>query len=104
MKASCRSRIAMILAIFKWSFESNEKVQKCLAEGTFWLLDTIEDENREKNPQNRDCNIANISEIRRIAEKAFKDPAHWVVPKEGSEDCFLTACHRAMIGLGLSID
>lgn len=89
----------MINTVFKSYFDSNEAVRKCLAEGLFWLVETIEDEIREKNPRNRDNAIANIREIKRIAEKAFKDPAHWVVPDEGSEDCFLTACHRAMIGL-----
>lgn len=89
----------MIDVIFRSYFDSNEAVQKHLAEGMFWLVDTIEAEIREKNPQNRDYTIANIRDIKRIAEKAFNDPAHWVTPDQGSADCFQTACHRAIIGL-----
>lgn len=94
MKSSFRCRILMMDASYKAYFHANDHVKKYLAEGIFWLADTVEEEIRIQKPMNLDYCIANVSDIKRIAEESFKDPNRWV-----GTDKFTIATHRLSIGL-----
>jgi hypothetical protein len=75
-------------------FSANNHVKKCLAEGIFWLADSIEEEIRQHDYALQRKAIADLSDIKDIAEQSFKDPKHWVGTQE-----FAMACARLIMSL-----
>jgi len=72
----------------------NPTVKQELAEGIFWLADTMENDLREKNPENLDYCLSNVERVKEIAEATFKDSTSHI----GTEP-FADACARLMVGL-----
>jgi hypothetical protein len=87
MNSSLNSRVALMDAGYKAYFYATTAMKKHLAEGIFWLVDNIEQEiKKQKYPLQGKC-LAELREIKNIAEDSFKDPSKWAGTEEFANLC-----------------
>jgi hypothetical protein len=58
--------------------KATDDMKKWIAEGIFWLAESIEQDIRQKDYPLRDKCISEILDIKAVAEQSLKDPAHWI--------------------------
>jgi hypothetical protein len=94
MKPSCKARILMMDAIYKECAEARPEVRKQMVEGIFWLVETVQEDIRQKNEHGLAFANTNVAALKSIAEPVWIDPARRVDPKP-----FSAACTKAFMSL-----
>jgi|SRR5580658_5619096 hypothetical protein len=94
MKPSCKARILMMDAVYKACADSKPEARTQLVEGIFWLVDTIQEDIRQKNAPGLLPASHNVAALKDIAEPLLQDPSRRVDATK-----FSSACVKAFMSM-----